>query len=89
MGLRDYKKYKFEMKLKESEVISYLLDKVEFLEKKLAAYETTPNVAKRSNYEYLTDEEKKIIKQMAEKSTKPEDVIKQFSGELQEFNPHA
>lgn len=87
MGLGDYKKYKFEKQLRESEVISFLLKKVEELENRL---DSQPKVVeKKSSYESLSEEERKMIKDIADKSIKPEDVIKQFAGNLEEFNPHA
>lgn len=94
MGLADYKKYKFENQLKESEIISFLLNKVEELEKELlevkkmipAEHEDNKKI---SNYDNLSPEEKKAIKDIAERSVKPADFIKQFTGDLEEFDPHA
>ena len=88
MGLSDYKKYKFEKQLKDSETISFLLKKIDELEKKVVELSTTePKVAR--GYDSLSEDEKKKIRMAIEKKTKPEDFINLFTGDLQEFNPNA
>lgn len=88
MGLRDYRKYKKEQELKGSETISLLLKRIDELEKKVAELEkrSTPSA---SSYDKLSEEEKKKIKAVQDGKTKPEDFIKLFTGNIEEFNPNA
>ncbi len=85
MGLSDYKKYKFDKQVQESELILSLLNrieslekKVEFLEGRLAAFEIPAKTP-------LTEDEKKKLKMLQDEKTKPEDFIKLFTGDIEEF----
>lgn len=89
MGLRDYRKYKKEQELKDSETISLLLKRIDELEKKVAELEKRPMHYVSSGYEKLTEDEKKKVKMAQDGKTKPEDFIKLFTGEIEEFNPNA
>lgn len=90
MGLKNYKQYRFEQKIKESETISKLQNKINELEAQVKTLlESQAKPTPTSSYDNLTEKEKKFIKEAAERSIKPEDVIKQFAGNLQEFDPYA
>ena len=87
MGLKDYRKYKREQELKESETISLLFQAIEKLNMEVAQLKEERTVFVKANN--LTDEEKKTIQQIQEAKGKPEDVIKLFTNDLQEFDPNA
>ena len=87
MGLKDYRKYKREQELKESETISLLFQEIERLNMEVAQLKEERTVFVKANN--LTEEEKKTIQQIHEAKGKPEDVIKLFTNDLQEFDPNA
>ena len=91
MGLSDYRKYKREKELKESETVSFLMKRIDELEKRIADLENpdVEHVKVMSSYNNLSDEEKTKIKMAVDKQTKPEDFVKMFTGGEQEFNPNA
>lgn len=85
MGLKDYRKFKREQELKESETISFLLIEIGKLKEEvenLKAQLSAPAIN-------ITDDEKKKIKMAQDGKTKPEDFIKLFTTDLEEFNPNA
>ena len=82
MGLKDYRKYKKEQELKESETISFLIKRIEKLEAEVQLLAT----GRPSGF---TEDEKAKIKAIQDKKTKPEDFIQMFTGDLEEFNPNA
>ena len=86
MGLGDYRKYKREQELKNSETISLLIKRIEELEKEVALLKQATEVPP---VKIFTDAEKKAIKDIQDKKTKPEDFIEMFTGDLEEFNPNA
>ena len=87
MGLKDYRKYKREQELKESETISLLFQAIEKLNMEVAQLKEERTVFVKANN--LTEEEKKTIQRIQESKGKPEDVIKLFANDLQEFDPNA
>lgn len=84
MGMREYKKFKREQELKESETISLLIKEVEELKARVSSLEAVLQAAPK-----LSEDEKKKIKVLQDKKTKPEDFISMFTGDLEEFNPNA
>lgn len=87
MGLSEFKKWKFEKKLKESELYASLVKEIESLKAEVAALkareEAIPTPKK------FTDSQMKTMKSEQDKKAKPEDFINLFTGNIQEFNPNA
>lgn len=82
MGLSDYKKYKREKELKESETISFLIKRIEKLEQEV-------KLLSLGNQSGFSKDDEAKIKAIQDKKTKPEDFIKMFTGDLEDFNPNA
>ena len=86
MGLREYRKFKREEELKESETISFLMNKINELEKEVAELKEQKTIYVQPTG--LTEDEKKKMKAIQDQKTKPEDFISMFTEDLQEFTPN-
>ena len=84
MGLKEFRKWKKEKELQESETIVTLLKRIDDLEKRLKKLEGMEPLPV-----HLTADEKTKMKMAQDKATKPQDFINLFTGNLEEFNPNA
>lgn len=89
MGLADYKKFKREQELKESDYIQSLNKKIEDLTSMVENLTKEVELLKSKNVVPLTKEEKEEVKKAQALKGKPEDFVELFTKDLQEFNPNA
>ena len=93
MGLKDYRKFKREQELKDSETISFLVNEISTLNNEIRMLKGEIELLKKQNQfvqaPVLDEKEKEKIKAMFDSKTKPEDFIKLFADDIEEFNPNA
>ncbi len=86
MGLRDYRKYKKELDLKNSETISFLTKRIEELENEVKELKSQRTTIVKT--EKMSEKDKARLKALQEK-TSPQDFINLFTDDLEEFDPNA